>query len=81
MCASSSSRIIVKFVAMPKKDKVELERHLANVKAVYARVHILTGSMIPQLQRFVVFGPIYYFGVAHWDFEPRNVIRMGWRRL
>ena len=31
---------------MPKKDRVELERHLANVKAVYARVHILTGSMI-----------------------------------
>jgi hypothetical protein len=45
--APRSSRIIVKPVAVLKKDKVTLERHFVNEKAVYDKLYDLTGRVIP----------------------------------
>jgi len=55
--ASSKSRIVIKFAAVPKKDKAELERQLNTEKAAYKKLSLITGWVIPRL-----YGEYRWFG-------------------
>jgi len=54
---SSSSRIIVMFARVAKKDKVELERQLRDEKAAYARLACVAGWAVP-----VCYGEYLWYG-------------------
>jgi len=47
--ASSKSYIVVKFAAAQKKNKAELLRQLSNEKAVYNKLKLVTGWIVPRL--------------------------------
>jgi len=47
--ASSESYIVVKFAAVPKKNKAELLRQLSNEKAAYHKLKLVTGWIVPRL--------------------------------
>jgi hypothetical protein len=47
--ASSKSHVVVKFAAVPKKDKASLVDQLNNEKAVYKKLNRIAGWIIPHL--------------------------------
>ena len=47
--ASSKSHLVVKFAAVPKKNKAELLRQLSNEKAAYNKLRLVTGWIVPSL--------------------------------
>ncbi|KAI0272857.1 hypothetical protein BGY98DRAFT_1000782 [Russula aff. rugulosa BPL654] len=47
--ASSKSHVVVKFAAVPKKDKAELVRQLSDEKAAYKKLNRIAGWIIPRL--------------------------------
>jgi hypothetical protein len=47
--ASSKSHVVVKFAAVPKKDKAEILRQLSNEKAAYKKLNQIAGWIIPRL--------------------------------
>jgi serine/threonine protein kinase len=47
--ASSKSHVVVKFAAVPKKDKAELVRQLGDEKAAYKKLNRISGWIIPRL--------------------------------
>ena len=47
--ASSKSHLVVKFAAVPKKNKAELTRQLSNEKAAYNKLGLVTGWIVPSL--------------------------------
>jgi hypothetical protein len=55
--SSSKSRVVVKFAAVPKKDKAELERQLSNEKAAYHKLRCISQWVIPRL-----YGEYEWFG-------------------
>jgi hypothetical protein len=46
---SSKSHVVVKFAAVPKKDKAELVRQLSNERAAYEKLDRIAGWIIPRL--------------------------------
>jgi hypothetical protein len=55
--SSSKSRVVIKFAAVPKKDKAELERQLSNEKAAYHKLRRISRWVIPRL-----YGEYEWFG-------------------
>jgi len=55
--ASTVSRVVVKFASVPTKPKAELERQLVNEKAVYDRLTVLTGWVVP-----ILYGEYLWYG-------------------
>jgi hypothetical protein len=47
--ASSESHVVVKFAAVPKKDKAELTRQLRNEKLAYNKLSRIAGWVVPRL--------------------------------
>jgi hypothetical protein len=54
---SSKSPVIVKFAAVPKKDKAELERLLSNEKVAYEKLNRISGWIVPRM-----YGEYYWYG-------------------
>ncbi|KAH9967188.1 hypothetical protein BC827DRAFT_573120 [Russula dissimulans] len=55
--ASSKSQIVIKFAAVPKKDKAELEHQLNTEKVAYQRLSQIAGWVVPRL-----YGEYRWFG-------------------
>jgi len=55
--ASTVSRVVVKFASVPTKPKAELERQLVNEKAVYDRLIVLVGWVVP-----ILYGEYLWYG-------------------
>ena len=49
MFASSKSHVVIKFAAVPKKDKAELVHQLSDEKAAYEKLNRIAGWIIPHL--------------------------------
>jgi hypothetical protein len=48
MFASSKSHVVVKFAAVPKKDKAEPVRQLTNEETAYKKLNRIAGWIIPR---------------------------------
>ncbi|KAI0272873.1 hypothetical protein BGY98DRAFT_1179060 [Russula aff. rugulosa BPL654] len=78
---SSRSHVVIKFAAVPKKDKAELVHQLSDEKAAYEKLNRIAGWIIPRL-----YGEYEWYGgralilsdEEHGDFEPQNVLRKRW---